>query len=49
VLATNENRIQLRSAFHAEAPFGAVKNLTMSVELFDEDSGKTAVFIDDFN
>jgi len=49
MLATNENRIQLRSVARAEGPFEAIKNLKMSVELFDEDSGKTAVFIDDFN
>ena len=48
-LGTNEGRIQLRSVVCGTTPFKAIRNLKMSVEVFDEDTGKTAVFVENFS
>jgi hypothetical protein len=46
---TTENRIQLRAVVRSAAPSEGYESLRISVELFDEDTGKTAVFISSFN
>ena len=48
-LGTTGGRLQLRSVVRGAAPFKTIRNLKMSVEVFDEDTGKTAVFVDNFS